>query len=84
MSYVSCFLNLQSKSYKLADDIRKPTVGATSLSADEPVSTFLMKDERGTVVLQHLLLWFMVALGGAAVHEGNSSSMGKTGTGKLG
>lgn len=84
MSYILCFLNLQSKSYRLAEDIRKPTIGTSSLSADEPVSTFLMKDERGIVVLPHVSLWFMVALGGTAVRKGNSSFMVKTGTGKLG
>ena len=42
-----------------------------------------MKDESGTVVLQHLLLWFMVALGGTAVHRGNSFFMVNTGTRKL-
>lgn len=84
MSYILCFLNLQSQSYKLAEDIRKPAVGATSLSADEPVSTFFVEDERGTVVLQHLLLWFMVALGGTAMHRGSFSFVVNTGTRKLG
>jgi len=54
------------------------------LAADEPVSAFFMKDERGTVVVQHMLLWFVVAVAGTAVHKGNSSFMVKTGTGKLG
>lgn len=83
-SCVLCFLNLQSKSYNLSEDIRKTTVGTTSLSADEPVSTSLMKDERGTVVLQHLLLWLMVALGHTAVRIGSSSFMVNAGTRKLG
>lgn len=84
MSCVLCSLNLQSKSYNLSEDIRKTTVGTTSLSADEPVSTSLVKDERGTVVLQHLLLWLMVALGHTAVRIGSSSFMVNTGTRKLG
>ncbi|KAI1243615.1 hypothetical protein IHE44_0001248 [Lamprotornis superbus] len=48
-----------SQSYKLTEEIRKPAIGATSLSADEPVRTSFVEDERGTVVLQHLWLWFM-------------------------
>lgn len=84
MSYVLCVLNLQSQSYRLTEDIRKPTIGTTSLSADEPVSTFFMKDERDTIVLQHLFPWFMVALGGTAVHRGNSSFTVNTGTRKMG
>lgn len=71
VSYVLCFLNLQSKSYSLAEDVRKPAVGSTSLSADEPVSTRFVKGERGTVLLQHVSLWFMVAVGGTAVHKGS-------------
>lgn len=54
MSYTLCFLNLQSQSYKLEEDIRKPAIGATSLSAEQPVRTSV-EDERGIVVLQHLL-----------------------------
>lgn len=54
VSYALCFLNLQSKSYNLPDDVRKPTVGTTNLSADKPVSTLFLKTERGTVVLQHV------------------------------
>lgn len=54
MSYTLCFLNLQSQSYKLEEDIRKLAIGATSLSAEQPVRTSV-EDERGIVVLQHLL-----------------------------
>lgn len=84
MSYVLCFLNLQSKSYNLPEDKREPTVGTTSLSTDKPVSSLFTKDERGTVVSQHTLQRFMVALGGTAVHKGSSSSVIKISTSKAG
>lgn len=84
MSYILCFLNLQSKSYNIPEDKREPTIGTRSLSTDEPVSTLFTKDERGTVVLQHTLQGFMVALGGTAVHKGSSSSVIKISTSKAG
>lgn len=84
MSHTLCFLNLQSQTYKLTEDIRKPAVGAASLSADEPVRTSFVEDARGTVVLQHLLLWFMVALGDSAMHRGSFSFVVNAGARKLG
>lgn len=84
MTYTLCFLNLQSQSYKLTEDIWKPAIGATSLSAEEPVSTLFVEDEGGTGVLQHLFLRFMVALGGTAMHRGSFSFVVNTGARKLG
>lgn len=82
--FIYCFLNLQSKSYNLTEDIRKPAIGSTSLSADEPVSTLFNQGWKGHhAVAAHVA----VVSGGCespAVHKGNFSVKVKTGTGKLG